>query len=59
MKLDLDIAFTAVIGLLLFTTCVLFTEVKSLQVQIDELKIIVDQKFLPALILDTDKLMPR
>jgi hypothetical protein len=31
---------------------ILFAENKSLQTQINELKIIVDQKFLPAMILE-------
>ena len=52
MKVNLDIAFTAVLGLLLFLIMVLFTETKSLQTEIDELRIIVDQKFLPAMILE-------
>jgi hypothetical protein len=32
---------------------------RNLQTQIDELRIIVNQKTLPALILDTHNLMPR
>lgn len=31
----------------------------ELQTQIDELRIIVDQRFLPAMILDREHLMPR
>lgn len=59
MKISLDLAIAAVVGLLLFLNIILFSVTKNLQTQIDELKIIVDQKFLPALILDKEKLLPR
>ena len=52
MKFDVDIMY----GLLLAMLIVLFTiqakETKNLQTQIDELRIIVNQKFLPAMILE-------
>lgn len=52
MKFDLDIMF----GLLLAMLIVLYTlqakQAKELQTQINELRIIVDQKFLPAMILE-------
>jgi len=56
MNLNLDIAYTAVLGLLLLLSCILFKETKDLQTQINELRIIVDQKFLPAMILDERQL---
>jgi len=34
-------------------------KINNLQTQIDELKIIVDQKFLSSMVLDTYNLMPR
>lgn len=34
-------------------------KINDIQLQVDELKIIVDQKFLPSLILDTKNLMVR
>ncbi len=52
MKSDLDILFGCVISILLLLIMILFAENKSLQTQINELKIIVDQKFLPAMILE-------
>lgn len=56
MKLDLDIMY----GLLLMMLIVLYTmqakDSRDLQTQIDELKIIVDQKTLPTMFLDQLKL---
>ena len=50
---NLDKVMPAIaIGLLLFLVCVLFKQTQDLQTQVDELKIIVDQEFLPAMILD-------
>ena len=53
MRFELDILFGMVISMLLLLVVILFKETKQLQVQIDELRIIVDQKFLPAMILET------
>lgn len=47
-----DTIVATAIGILLFLAYVLFKETKSLQTQINELRIIVDQKFLPAMILE-------
>lgn len=59
MRFELDMLF----GCLLMMLIILFTinarDKHKMQAQIDELKIIVDQKFLPAMILDTYKMMPR
>jgi hypothetical protein len=52
MKFDLDIMFGTIIGVLIILVSVLFKEKQTLQTQIDELRIIVNQKTLPALILD-------
>jgi hypothetical protein len=52
MKVDIDLMYGCVIGMLLILVVILFKETKTLQTQIDELKIIVDQKFLPAMILE-------
>ena len=45
----------AVLAMLILLSTILFTEVKDLQTQIDELKIVVDQKFLPAMIFNRDE----
>ena len=50
--LDFDFITATAIAILLILCMHLFSKVKSLQTQIDELKIVVDQKFLPAMILD-------
>jgi hypothetical protein len=52
MKFDLDIMFGFVIAMLVVLMVIHFKQTKELQIQIDELKIIVDQKFLPAMILE-------
>jgi hypothetical protein len=52
MKFDLDIMFGCLIGMLIVLMVIHFKQTKELQTQIDELKIIVDQKFLPAMILE-------
>ena len=59
MKFDLDIMFGFVIAMLIVLMVIHFTETKELQTQIDELRIIVNQKFLPAMILDKESLMLR
>ena len=52
MKLDLDIMFGFVLCMLVVIFTIQAREIRNLQIQIDELKIVVDQKFLPAMILD-------
>lgn len=52
MKFDLDILFGTIIAMLIVLFVFQAKQVKDLQAQIDELRIIVDQKFLPAMILD-------
>ena len=59
MKFDLDIMFGLVIAMLIVLFTIQSKQTKELQTQIDELKIIVDQKFLPAMILDKENLMLR
>lgn len=44
--------FGCLIGMLIILFVIHFKQTKELQTQIDELKIIVNQKFLPAMILD-------
>jgi hypothetical protein len=53
MKLDLDMLFGCVIAGLVILFSLQAKQAKELQIQIDELKIVVDQKFLPAMILET------
>jgi hypothetical protein len=52
MKFDLDIMFGCLIGMLIILFVIDFKQTKELQTQINELRIITDQKFLPAMILD-------
>lgn len=56
MKFDLDILFGLVIAMLIVLYTFQAKQTKDLQTQIDELRIIVDQKFLPAMILDQRQL---
>jgi hypothetical protein len=59
MKFDLDIMFAFVLCMLIVIFTLQAREIKLLQTQVDELRIIVDQKFLPALIFDKNNFMPR
>lgn len=53
MKFDLDIMFGLIIAMLIVLYTLQAKETKMLQAQIDELRIIVDQRVLPAMILET------
>lgn len=46
MKFDLDILFGVVIGILIILTTIQFKEKQNLQTQIDELRLLFNQKFL-------------
>lgn len=59
MKVDLDIMFGLILGMLIIIFTIQAQEIKQLQTQVDELRIIIDQKFLPAMIFDKENLMPR
>lgn len=52
MKFDIDIMYAFVLCMLIVLFTLQARDVRNLQVQINELKIIVDQKFLPAMILE-------
>jgi hypothetical protein len=52
MKFDLDIMFGLVIAMLIVLYTIQAKETKELQTQIDELRLIVNQKSLPAMFLD-------
>lgn len=52
MKFDIDIMYAFVLCMLIVLFTLQARDLKNLQTQIDELKIIVDQKFLPAMILE-------
>lgn len=54
MKFDLDIMYAFVLCMLVIIFTLQAREIKNLQTQISELKIVVDQKFLPAMILDRE-----
>jgi len=51
---DFDFISATAIAILLILSMHLFSKIKNLQTQIDELKIVVDQKFLPAMIFNKD-----
>lgn len=59
MKLDLDIMYAFVLCLLIIVFTMQAKEIKDLQTEVNELRIIVDQKFLPAMILDKENLTVR
>lgn len=50
--LDFDFIAATAIAILLILTMHLFVKIRTLQTQIDELKIVVDQRVLPAMMLD-------
>ena len=52
MKFDTDIMFGLIIAMLIVLYTIQAKQTKELQIQINELRIITDQKFLPAMILD-------
>ena len=52
MKFNTDILFGLIIAMLIVLYTIQAKQTKELQVQIDELRIIVNQKYLPAMILD-------
>jgi hypothetical protein len=52
MKFDTDIFFGLIITMLIVLFTIQAKQTKELQVQIDELRIIVNQKSLPAMFLD-------
>lgn len=45
---NIDILLMTTIGLLLFMVCALFKQTKDLQTQIEEIRIVVNHKFVPA-----------
>jgi hypothetical protein len=53
MKLDLDILYAFVLCILIAVFTIQSREIRILQTEIKELRIIVDQKFLPP--VNTDK----
>ncbi len=61
MKLDTAILFLIALGLIAgsIVSELQHRRIKNLQTQVDELRIIVNQKTLPALILDTHNLTVR
>lgn len=61
MKLDTAILFLIALGLIAgsIVSELQHRRIKNLQTQVDELRIIVNQKSLPALILDTHNLTVR
>jgi len=52
MKFNTDIFFGIIIAMLIVLYTIQAKEAKQLQTQIDELRVVVNQRFLPAMILD-------
>jgi hypothetical protein len=61
MKLDTAILFVLAFGLIAggIVSELQHRRIKSLQTQVDELTIVVNERFLPAMILDTHNLSVR
>ena len=59
MKMDLDIMYAFVLCMLIVLFTLQAREIKNLQTQVDELKIVVDQKFLPAMIFNENDFQVR
>jgi len=61
MKLDTGIILLLALGLILGVAVseLQHRRIKDLQTQVDELRIIVNQRTLPALVLDVHNLLPR
>jgi low affinity Fe/Cu permease len=59
MKFDLDIMYAFVLCMLVVVFTLQSRDIKNLQTQIDELKIVVDQKFLPAMIFNENDFQVR
>ena len=59
MKMDLDIMFGFVLCMLVVVFTIQAREIRNLQTQIDELRIVVDQKFLPAMIFNENDFQVR
>jgi hypothetical protein len=56
MKFDLDILFGTIIGILIILVTIQFKEKQNLQTQIDELRLLFNQKFLQEMVTDKPKL---
>jgi len=52
MKFDLDILFGTVLGILIILTTIQFKEKQNLQIQIDELRLLFNQKFLKEMVVN-------
>jgi uncharacterized membrane-anchored protein YhcB (DUF1043 family) len=52
MKFDLDILFGTVIGILIILTTIQFKEKQNLQIQIDELRLLFNQRFLGEMVVN-------
>lgn len=59
MKFDIDMMHGVLLAMLIALYTIQLKEDKRLQTQIDELKLIIDNKFLSSMILDKENLMVR
>lgn len=56
MKFDLDILFGTIIGILVILVTIQFKDNQNLQTQIDELRLLFNQKFLQEMVTEEPKL---
>ena len=59
MKFELDIMYGILLAMLIVLYTINARDTNKLQTEIDELRLIVNNKFVSSMILDKDKLMPR
>lgn len=59
MKFELDIMYGILLAMLIVLYTINAKDTNRLQTEIDELRLIVNNKFVSSMILDKDKLMPR
>lgn len=52
MKFDLDILFGTIIGMLVILVIIQFKDNQNLQTQIDELRLLFNQKFLQEMVVN-------
>jgi hypothetical protein len=59
MKFELDIMYGILLAMLIVLYTINARDTNKLQTEIDELRLIVNNKFVSSMILDKEKLMPR
>lgn len=59
MKFELDIMYGCLLAMLMVLYTINARDTRQMQAEIDELRLIVNSKFVSSMILDKEKLMPR